>query len=290
MAHRMVVGIDGTQGGVDAMALARRLSTPATELTAVSVALTDLASSSALVVGHGDHVRRRAQERLDDLTEQEPVGLRTEVLVTRSVGAGMHTAAQRVDADLIVIGSSRRGPIGRILAGDDVTATLRGAPCPVAVAPCDYARADAPIATIGLGWDGGDDGERALDVARSLATDTGSDLHAVGVVEMLPWPVSDETTTGAELAADVEVMAGNLAALADVESTTVTGDVVEELARFADEVDLLVVGSHQRGPVGRVLLGSTSEALARRSTRPLVVVPRTVPPAASAPTPARGVA
>jgi nucleotide-binding universal stress UspA family protein len=42
---------------------------------------------------------------------------------------------------------------------------------------------------------------------------------------------------------------------------------------------VLVVGSHGRGPLGRVAIGSVSEALARRCSRPLVVVPRVRAPA-----------
>jgi nucleotide-binding universal stress UspA family protein len=40
-----------------------------------------------------------------------------------SVGRGLHDAAVEQGADLIVIGSSTRGLLGRILAGDDVIAT-----------------------------------------------------------------------------------------------------------------------------------------------------------------------
>jgi len=52
-----------------------------------------------------------------------------------------------------------------------------------------------------------------------------------------------------------------------------------QIAALADElnVDLVVVGSRHLSGVKRFLLGSTSRALIGNSTRPLLVVPETVP-------------
>jgi nucleotide-binding universal stress UspA family protein len=52
------------------------------------------------------------------------------------------------------------------------------------------------------------------------------------------------------------------------------GDASEELARFAADVDLLIVGSRGAGPLGRLINGSTSTRLAGHSSRPLLVMPR----------------
>jgi nucleotide-binding universal stress UspA family protein len=54
---------------------------------------------------------------------------------------------------------------------------------------------------------------------------------------------------------------------------------VEEVrgAREAEEVDLLVVGAHDRAALGRLLLGSVSEHVARHAPCPVLVV-RATPP------------
>ena len=59
-----------------------------------------------------------------------------------SVGRGLHELAELIGADLLVIGSSRRGLLGRVLIGDDTRAALNGAPCAVAIAPAGYSRRD----------------------------------------------------------------------------------------------------------------------------------------------------
>ncbi len=63
-------------------------------------------------------------------------------------------------------------------------------------------------------------------------------------------------------------------ALEGVTGDVVYGDPSEELAGFAKDVDLLIVGSRANGPIGGLLSGSTSTYLARRSPSPLIVLPR----------------
>jgi nucleotide-binding universal stress UspA family protein len=46
------------------------------------------------------------------------------------------------------------------------------------------------------------------------------------------------------------------------------------LAEFANEVDLLVLGSRRNRPLRRLILPGASARLARRARCPLVVVPR----------------
>src|SRR2546422_1030776 len=51
------------------------------------------------------------------------------------------------------------------------------------------------------------------------------------------------------------------------------GDAILEAAR-AESADMIVLGSHGRGPIGRLLLGSVSQHVVRHATVPVVVVPR----------------
>ena len=280
MSFTILIGIDGAEGGVDALALARRVAPEGADLVAVTVAVMDGHPSRAVNLDYDRGVREDAHLRLGEV-RAEHRDVHGEVREARSVAVGLHAAAESLGADLIVVGSCRRGLVGRIFAGDDVRETLRGAPCPVAVAPREFALVDRPVVTIGLGWDGGAEADHALAYARGLAGDTGATVHVLSVVAVPEWPVSEGTTTDPEIASAVERVAGLLDALDDVESSTVTGDAVDELATFAAEVDVLVVGSHQRGPLGRIAMGSTSERLACRSTRPLIVVPRAPQPAVS---------
>ena len=46
-------------------------------------------------------------------------------------------------------------------------------------------------------------------------------------------------------------------------------------AAASEGADLIIVGSHRRGPVGRILLGSVSEHVVRNARCPVLVVPPT---------------
>jgi nucleotide-binding universal stress UspA family protein len=65
-----------------------------------------------------------------------------------------------------------------------------------------------------------------------------------------------------------------IAALGDVEPHAAYGDPAEELALYSASLDLLVVGSRDYGPLGRLVHGSTTRKLARVARSPLLVLTR----------------
>jgi nucleotide-binding universal stress UspA family protein len=187
---------------------------------------------------------------------------------------GLHDAAVKLGADLIVVGSSRRGLLGRVLAGDDVTATLRSAPCAVAVAPHGFAANPHAIARVGVGYDGGARARAAMDIAKLIAARNGAEVRALGVAMPLGLVPPIGTSAFAALEASREQTKRCIAELEPgIVADAVDGIAEEKLAELSSEVDLLVVGSSRRGAVGRVLLGSTSELLSREASCPLLVVP-----------------
>jgi len=75
---------------------------------------------------------------------------------------------------------------------------------------------------------------------------------------------------------DTFLQEGNrrLQKLPGVEGRAVYGLAGEELAKFGDEVHILIVGSRGHGPIRRQVLGSTSAYLQRHARCPLLVLPR----------------
>jgi len=60
----------------------------------------------------------------------------------------------------------------------------------------------------------------------------------------------------------------------EVEETIVHGDAASEIVRVAKErgVDLIVISSHGRTGLGRILFGSTAESVVRHAPCPVLVV------------------
>lgn len=97
------------------------------------------------------------------------------------------------------------------------------------------------------------------------------------------WPVPDypEDGSGQEAARKaigdfVEKLAGEIGAARPALTVSVlTGDPAAELIAASREAELLVVGSHGSGELGRLLTGSVSDKVALHAGCPVVIVPAT---------------
>ena len=139
-------------------------------------------------------------------------------------------------------------------------------------------RAPDTIGKIGVGYDGSPDSQRALEVARTLAGELDASLAALEVVS---YPAclfrAPDAGDNASVRALISGARDRVAVIGDVEPHAAYGHPAEELARWGDTVDLLVVGSRGYGPVGRLVHGSTSRALVQTAHCPLLVLTRSTP-------------
>jgi nucleotide-binding universal stress UspA family protein len=261
MYKNVVVGIDGMQGGRDAAALAASLG--AADARTVLVHVADVSEQD------------RARELLE--RERGEAGIEAELLTIAapSVAAGLHEAAASHAADLIVVGSSHHHGLGRLWAGDDALATLHGAPSPVAVAPAGYGEAPRSVRRIGVAYDGSSESKVALAGARELATGLRAKVVAHYVAQE-PLYVGVEAWASASAiaetsAAEIDAARERLGPLDGAELEVVVGLVRDDLEAWSERVDVLVCGSRGHGTLGRVMLGSTSDYLARHARCPLVV-------------------
>ena len=270
MFSKVLVGVDGQFGGRDAIALARQLRAEDGELV--------LAHVYPL---HEDPIRdddyeasayAKARGLLLDARDEAGVQAGLRWSPCASPGRGLHELAESLGSDLLVVGSSLRGLVGRVLLGDDTRCALDGAPCAVAVAPVGYAKHPKPIGRIGVGYDGSSDSVRALDVARALARELDASVAALEVVAYPAWvfraPDAGDNASVRQLISDAYE---RVESIGDVEPHAAYGHPAEELARWGDTVDLLVVGSRGYGPLGRLVHGSTSRALVQAAHCPVLV-------------------
>jgi nucleotide-binding universal stress UspA family protein len=264
MFKNVLVGVDGSPNGRDAIALASRLTEPDGKLTLAHV------SRSEVFEEREDSRKLLEEERTVADIEAELVSV-----VSTSPGRGLHEHAEKQGADLLVVGSCRHGAFGRTMLGDDARAALNGAPCAIAIASRGYAEHPAPLAKIGLGYDGSPESKAALAAAREIAASTGASLHALEVVSLTVYSYTGIVPPAIGDSIDTFLQEGNrrLQQLPGVEGRAVYGHAGEELAKFGDDVDILIVGSRGYGPIRRLVLGSTSEYLERHARCPLLVLP-----------------
>ena len=282
MTAPIVVGVDGTGSGLDAVALAAQLARVTGDPLIVACVYPEgrRTGSDAAVRGS----TAKALEAASDLADEAGAEYRT--VASSSPARGLTKLAEEEGAAMVVAGSHRSGAFGRVASGGTAERLLHGSDCPVAVAPRGYRRRITDkLRRIGVAFVDTPDGHEAVRHAADLAARSGLPLTLFSVVAVhANWFVPEavrpeEETVPVEVRKEYqEALDRALTGLPEGMRATgelLYGDVVDELAMVGDRgVDLLVCGSRGYGPVRRVLLGTVSAGLVRQASVPVLVVPR----------------
>lgn len=156
---------------------------------------------------------------------------------------------------VLLVGMDDRGLAGR-LRGGDRGSLLRRLDAPFILLPTGVV-APRPVVTAVVGDDGSDQAAGLAGLAATFAVD------CVTVEAMEP-----RANLGPEFVQAVPVVSGQR-----VRVRGRAGQVLAAVARARD-AGLIVVGSHGKGQVTRLLLGSTSDWLAHHADRPVLIVSR----------------
>lgn len=143
-----------------------------------------------------------------------------------------------------------------------------------------------PIHRILVATDFSEPAQAALKWGATLARDLGSRLHLLHVVPepyAYPWGNEMAMLPLPEILAQAEEAARrqlddlvSVIKLPDDRTVTkaVVGRPVDQILAYvaAEQIDLVVLGTHGRGLVGHLLLGSVAERIVRLSTVPVLTV------------------
>jgi nucleotide-binding universal stress UspA family protein len=142
------------------------------------------------------------------------------------------------------------------------------------------------IKNILVATDFGPAADTALTYGRALADSFGATVHLLHVVQSVPFvaPTYDYVGVSPQLQLQIEASARKQteAALTDDERRTQRGipvtvtsmsppAAIVEYAR-EHEIDLLVLGTHGRGPLSHLLMGSVAERVVRTAPCPVLTV------------------
>ena len=287
--EKIVIGVDETPQARAALEFAALLAIH----TRSKLVLAHVVHDQMPSVAGWDDFERGAHAEAERLFK-EAVGslggefdFETRVPVHKSDAQGLIELARAEGAGMIVVGSSHRGTVGRVLAGSVATRLLHGAPCPVAVVPRGYSASDHTLQVFGVGFDGGDESRAALRFAVEMARVARVDLKLIGAVPPAMFvdpfgsvaaydPLVLQQAYEERIARAMDAAVAAIEPPPTVTTAIETGDPAEVLAEAAanDGVDVLIVGSHGYGPAGMVLMGSVAGRLTREAPCPVIVVPR----------------
>lgn len=191
---------------------------------------------------------------------------------------GIVADAREHDADCIVMGTHGRTGVDRFVLGSVAERTLREAQVPVLTVHPDTP-VGAAFESVLVPTDGSDSARAAGTTAVDLARATDATLRVLSVVDLgAVWgddagTILDAVEKGARRAVD-EVADEAEAAGVPVETAVLTGSPVRAILEHADDegVDCIVVGTHGRTGLDRVLLGSVAERVVRLADVPVLGV------------------
>jgi nucleotide-binding universal stress UspA family protein len=280
---RIAAAIDGFPEGRDAAALGHLLA----QATGAQLMLATVHTPPLVPMPPelGDAALRKQSRRLvRQVRDSCAPGATTVTATDHSVPRSLQRVVHRHNRDLLVVGSSRLAPEGRVRIGKRTRQLLCNLECALAVAPRGMHLDPRPLRRIGVGYDGGPESEAALALAASIAVGAGAELLVQAVVDdRLPgraWPGlagvlgltwDDVIQTEIDRVRAQAVIAGELS---EAQLDVKRGRPADALLAMSETIDLLVIGSRRWGPAARMLLGSTGEAVMHDAACAVLAVPR----------------
>lgn len=196
-----------------------------------------------------------------------------------NVAEQVRDVASGADTRFVVMTSHGRGGFKRLVQGSVADALVRTLALPILIV-----RPGSPEPTIGrllVTLDGSETSEGALAPARELANAAGAEVHLLRVVN----PIAEVAWTGIGPAPDLSEITEQYteAAKAYLQAKVLPGeawdvyygrplDAVLEYAKVKS-CDVIVMGTHGRGGITRLALGSTADAVTRAADRPVLLIP-----------------
>jgi nucleotide-binding universal stress UspA family protein len=250
-----------------------------------------------VLVGYQDTEQGRDALELGRILAQAN---RAEMLVVTAPGddgEDLAELARTEGADLIVLGSTHHGPVGRVIPGTTVGRLLADAPCAVAVSPPGFGKhpefdaewqplsgdlEDVGMRVVGVGYDGTRAAAEALKIATDLAIPNGAALRVYTVAPKHA-PVPSADSSGHSPGAPTEAEALHQAlhdAVAELPTETralpvfMRGVAATELIDAVGlGVDLLVLGSRGGTAIRHSFRQSVSNAVLAEAPCPVLISP-----------------
>jgi nucleotide-binding universal stress UspA family protein len=286
MFERTIVAFDGSNRSEDALALALRLRDQATG--ALILACVGVPHGTWHVPGRGERIAGEEAEQVAAMIVEARhriapgIGVQARAPLAASPARGLTELAEDEDADLLVVGSSRRAPSGRIALERTAGRLLHGAPCAVAIAPADAREAGA-FRHIGIAYDGSPEARAALAAGYALAARDGAAVTLLHALPAAP-PAASSATQSSERAQRLDASPAHEALDAAAgaapdgvipQTVLLHGEPGRAIADACDGiVDLVVCGSRGYGPLRHALVGSVSAAIIENASHPVLVLPR----------------
>lgn len=289
MMRRVLVPLDGSPLAASILPDARQLAGESGEL----ILIRDPIGSVAGNVVPAPSAAEALQEALVDLEARaatlrgQGVTVETHVLVMIDPAYAIDTAARIYGADMVACATHGRSPSDRLVKGGVAWRALADSPVPVLIRHADVNAASRSIVArkgrILVPLDGSTNAEKALPLAEELAHEWQMELWLAHVVSHFPITefaqsaIAPDAVTDHQAEQEAQTYLRTLAAhhSGKVCTRVLFGSVAERLidAAHAWDISHVVMTTHGRTGLSRVLLGSVTDTLIEHLDCPIIVIP-----------------
>ncbi len=288
MSGRIVVGIDGSQHSANALEWAvgrARLGGEQLELVnAYGMTYTVDFYGYHGVAAESIHWMIEFSKELLDAAEARVHELAPELVCTKTSDLGHAAdlvAARSKGADAVVVGRRGLGSAASALLGSVSNRLTSQVGCPLVVVGDGDLPTTGPIV---VGIDDSDFSTNALRYAIAEAAVRTTSVRAVAAYDLPRQGSMDDPEAGARMRAGAEAEASETitralgaaqeegAAPVTVEPVVAEGRAAEVILSHAEDAQLIVVGTHGKGLVRRILVGSVSRQVLTDADRPVAVI------------------
>jgi nucleotide-binding universal stress UspA family protein len=226
-------------------------------------------------------------ERVVEATGGEDVSVI--VHESTSIPSGLMELVDQHGAELVVVGSSSSGLLGRVALGSVTEWLVHRAAVPVAIAPRGYPLSPVPIKRLTVAYGGAADAVGLIQSSAELAKQWSVQLRIASFTVRPPTTFGGSIERSAEnlviqqwtrKTMDAVLKQLNEAranvAIPDVDVVIGAGiewgDAVDNIAW--ESGDMLLLGSGAAGPLAQVFLGTAASKILRHAPVPVMILPR----------------
>jgi nucleotide-binding universal stress UspA family protein len=289
----IIAGFSSSRQGTAPLNLAVQLSRTTGEKI-VAAAIIERAVPSGLDPIEDEYqgyVADQATKSLERVVEQIRGDLDISLVVhqSSSIPRGLTELVDQHGADLVVVGSSSSGLLGRVALGSVTERLVHTAKVPVAIAPRGYPLSPVPVQRLTAAYGGAADAVGLITTSAELAKKWSVRLRIAsftvrpvtmygGSIERSAENLVVKQWTRKTMDAALEQLedARRQVEVPDVDVVIGAGtdwrDAVDGIAWQSG--DLLLLGSGAAGPVSQVFLGSAASKILRHAPVPVMIVPR----------------
>ncbi|MFN3481163.1 MAG: universal stress protein [Thermodesulfovibrionales bacterium] len=272
--QRILLSTDGSElsSGAEreAISVARRFNA---ELRILSVIETN-PEFTALAPGVLEKVEEKTRTYLEELRQKaEKEGLKTEIIIHEGEEPFKFIIdeASKRGADLIAMGRRGRKGLTRLMVGSQTARTIGHSSISVLVVPRN---ARVEFKNIVIATDASRFSEKAAEEAIQIAKQTGASLYAIAVTR--PDATSERIKESEDALLRIKTASQKEGVKIEAEHVRNRPHekIYEAIIEFAKKhnADLIVVGSHGRTGISKLLMGSVAERIIGHSDCAVLVV------------------